>query len=98
MSECNEVSIHEVLVWLALLRAEGWSTSREISRRLEGKVADRTVRAHLRKLAMLGLVDTAEVFPGHRYRVSEKSDKRNGAYTLRLREAASVFGLGEGGQ
>ena len=45
MSECNEVSIHEVKVWLALLRAKEWSTSREIGRVLEGEVRGSGIRA-----------------------------------------------------
>ena len=57
------------------------------------KVAHRTVRAHLRKLVSLGVLDVAEVYPGHRYRLAEKASKRNAGNVQRLQSVASVFGL-----
>ncbi len=91
--ERNEVSLHEVRVYLALKgQPQRWLTNREITALLPG-VAPRTVRAHTLKLVQLGLIDQAEVFPAHRYRWSEKAAKRNSSYSLRLEQACSVFGL-----
>ena len=57
-----------------------------------GDVANRTVRLHTSKLASLGLIDQAAVFPGHRFRWSETSERRNPAYRKRLEDAAIAFG------
>lgn len=91
MHEKNEISIHEVRIWIAAQQAKGWTTAKEIAD--VAKVAGRTARLHLLKLSRLGLLDVAEVFPGHRYRVSEKADKRNAGYHQRITKAAEVFGL-----
>jgi DNA-binding CsgD family transcriptional regulator len=92
--EKNEVSIHEAKLFVALAKnGTEWRTSKELA-----KVAglnERTARAHCYKLAKLGLVDTAEVFPAHRYRMADKADKRNGGYVRRLRAACEVFGLSD---
>jgi DNA-binding IclR family transcriptional regulator len=57
-------------------------------------VAPRTVRAHTVRLVELGLLDRrAEVFPGHRFRWSEKAAKGNTTYLTRIGEAADVFGI-----
>lgn len=89
--ERNEVSIHEVRVYVALKAAGGWMTNAEIAEAAE--VAPRTARAHSLKLVRLGVLDLAEVFPAHRYRLAEHARKRNAAYTQRLEAAREVFGL-----
>lgn len=93
MSERNEVSLHEVRVFKVLQSAGSvWLSNRDIADRVEG-VMPRTVRAHTLKLVKLGLVDQAEVFPAHRYRLAATAAKRNRAYMQRIEAAASVFGL-----
>jgi len=91
--ERNEISAHEVRVFTLLeANPNRWLTHVEIA---EGaKVACRTARAHTRKLVQLGLLDVAEVFPGHRYRLRQKPEKRNVAYHQRLKAAQSVFSQG----
>lgn len=90
--ERNEISLHEVKIYRALKDGKGkWLTNADIKASIEG-VSARTVRAHTLKLVRLGLIDQAEVFPAHRYRLSDKADKRNPAYTIRLEKAADVFG------
>jgi DNA-binding IclR family transcriptional regulator len=90
--ERNEVSLHEARIFLALERAGGgWLTNREIAE--AAGVAGRTARAHSLRLVRLGILDLAEVFPAHRYRLSEKAAKRNTAYFQRLRQACEVFGI-----
>ena len=88
--ETSEVSLHQVKVFQCL-ESGGWVTAKEVA----GKagVADRTARAHLLKLVHLGVADQAEVFPAHRYRLSEMADRRNKAYVQRIHAAMEVFGL-----
>lgn len=91
-SERAEVSIHEVKVCAALIAAGStWLTNREIADK--AAIPARTVRLHTLRLTKLGLLDQAELFPGHRFRWSSKADKRNGNYLRRLQEAASIFGV-----
>lgn len=52
----------------------------------------RTARQHTRRLVDLGVLDMAEVFPAHRFRLSAKADKRKRAYLARLERACEVFG------
>lgn len=89
--ERNEVSAHEIAVFKALLSAEGWLTSSDIARLAD--VAPRTARAHALKLVRLGVADQAEVFPGHRYRISGFAPKRNRSYVDRLACAADALGV-----
>lgn len=90
--ERNEVSLHEVKVYLVFTAdTHHWLTSREVAER--AGVAYRTARAHCYKLVGAGLLDQAEVFPGHRYRLSERAKSRNLAYKQRLDHACEVFGL-----
>jgi hypothetical protein len=91
--ERNEISTHEVRVYLALKSMpDKWLTNLEISN-LSNGVSPRTVRAHTLRLVKLGILDQAEVFPAHRYKFSAKGDKRNRAYTIRLDQAAEIMGL-----
>ena len=91
VAEKAEISIHLVRVfrWLTK-RGDSWTTANEIA--AGAKVAPRTARAHACKLVGLGICDQAEVFPGHRYRISKVAEKRNKGFLLRLRAAESVFG------
>lgn len=86
--EQSEVSEHEVRVYRALC-GERWLTTAEVSE--VAKVAPRTARHHCKRLHDLGLVDMAEVFPGHRYRASAHAKKRNAAYVRRLERASEVM-------
>ena len=90
--EKNEVSRQEIEVFRVLLGSQAWMSNREIASACKD-VADRTVRAMTLKFVQLGLVEQAEVFPGHRYRVCPKANKRNRGYVDRLKHAADVFGV-----
>lgn len=91
--ERNEISRQEVEVFRALIIQSGiWQTNAEIANACSG-VAPRTVRAMTLKFVKLGIVDQAEVFPAHRFRLSIKADKRNRGYVDRLRRTAEVFGI-----
>ena len=89
--ERSEVSVHEVKVFLFLQRHRGWVSSRDISE--SSGVAPRTARSHALRLVKLGIFDQADVFPGHRYRLSPMAPKRNAAYLRRLTESADVLGM-----
>lgn len=90
--ERGEVSRHEVAVYKVLHDAkDAWLTSAELA--VRAAVAPRTARAHALKLVRLGVVDQAEIFPGHRYRIAEHAIKRNRGYVDRLHHAASVLGV-----
>jgi hypothetical protein len=89
--ETSEISLHRLRVFLFLEKAGGWQTNKDVTK--GASVAARTARAHTKALVDLGILDQADVFPAHRYRVSEQAKTRNKAYMIRLREAAKVFGL-----
>lgn len=92
--ERSEVSVHEARAYAAFARQGGrWITSKDLAR--EAGIAERTARAFCLKFTSLGLVDLAEVFPAHRYRLSDKAARRNAAYVRRLETAQEVFGLGQ---
>ena len=88
--EKNEISLHEVKIYLCLKNG-GWMTHKDIES--ASGINPRTVRAHTKRFVGLGILDVAEVFPAHRYRISDKARKRNASYALRLDKAVEVFGL-----
>ena len=90
--ERNEISIHETRAFAALVNnKDRWITSNDLAG--ESLIAQRTARAFLLKFTKLGIVDLAEVFPAHRYRLAEKAGKRNAGYVGRLEKARLVFGI-----
>jgi DNA-binding transcriptional ArsR family regulator len=89
--EQNEISEHQARIFRFLQQHTQWQTSQQVA--IGAQVAMRTARHHLLQLTQLGLLDQAEVFPGHRYRLSSKADKRNGAYMRRLETACEIFGM-----
>lgn len=90
--ERNEISLHEAKVYMALAKHQSaWKTSAELS--AETGIASRTARSHCLRFSRIGIVDTAEVFPAHRYKLAEKADKRAGGYLQRLKRACDIFAL-----
>jgi hypothetical protein len=90
INERSEISLHEVKVFRAM-KAEPnrWFTNKELA--VACGFSERTVRAHTLRFVKLGLLDQAEVFPAHRYKFSDKSNRRNVAYLQRLERADEVF-------
>ena len=89
-NKANEISEHQVRAYLFLKSARGWVTAGQLA---DGaKIAPRTARHFAKLFVDLGIADLAEVFPGHRYRLSAKASKRNASYIKRIEGAASVFG------
>ena len=90
--ETNEISIHQVRVFIAARSAIGkWLTANQLAK--NALVAPRTARHHAKRLLELGVFDMAAVFPGHRYKFNEIAEKRNKAYMIRLEKAIEVFQL-----
>lgn len=94
-NERSEVSLHEVKIFRKM-KAEParWFTHKELAK--DCGFSERTVRAHTLRFVKLGILDQAELFPAHRYRLSEKATRRNVAYVQRLEQADEIFnGSGE---
>mgnify|MGYP001580233343 CR=1 FL=1 len=90
--EKSEISLQECQFYRALTtNGQGWRTSRELA--AQAGIASRTGRAFSKKFTDLGLVETVEVFPAHRYRLAPKAGRTNAAYLTRLHRAAEAFGL-----
>jgi hypothetical protein len=92
--ETTEISIHQLKIFEFVRDAPGWVSIKDISTGTSS--ARKTVDVHCRRFVSLGVFDQAEVWPGHRYRVSEMASKRNGSIMERLRKAAEVFGIAHG--
>jgi hypothetical protein len=89
--EKNEVSLHEARTFLFVKGQKKWVSCREIA--AATGTAERTVQNHVKRLVNLGIFDFAEVFPSHRFRFSDKANRRNLAYLQRLEFACEVFEL-----
>ena len=87
--EKNEVSLHMLKVYLYAESRKDWFTAKDCAKTCS--LSDRTGRAHCKRLTDLGVFDLAEVFPAHRYKLSDLADKRNKAMVLRLEHARTVF-------
>jgi DNA-binding transcriptional ArsR family regulator len=84
-----EVSINQVRVYHHLKTLNTWQTNKEISAALGMSLRNASLHTH--RLVGMGICDQVEVFPGHRYRLSDKASKRNLAYLRRLEQAMEVF-------
>lgn len=85
----KQISHHEVKIVKAVSEHGSWIDAESVAKK--AGVAPRTARAHLKRLADIGIIEQAEVFPAHRYRWSEKTG--NKSYLLRLKAAGEVFGV-----
>jgi len=88
--ESAEISVHQVRIFKFLSANKNWYSAREIAE--AAKVAKRTARAHLFKFVQAGIVDQAELFPEHRYRLSRLAEKRNKTLIQRLNQASDIYG------
>ncbi len=91
------ISEQEVRVTRALQQsAPEWLTSREVAQR--ARVAPRTSRHHLGRLAELRVVEVAEVHPGPRYRLVDQQTREGREYLERVDEAAETMTRSGGDQ
>lgn len=92
MVEKGEISLHEAKLYRVFTGSPAsWITNKEVAS--TSGIAERTARLHTLRLVKLGILDLAEVFPAHRFRLSQMADKRNRGYLQRLNGACEVFGL-----
>lgn len=87
--EPSEISLHLVKIYRCLSQSHAWMTNKHIAEATG--VSLRRTSHHTKTLVGLGILEQAEVYPGHRYRVAEKADKRNGSYLARLKQAEEIF-------
>lgn len=87
--EKAEISLHQVKIYRQLVASKQWMTNKELA--AQTGVSLRNVAYHTKRFVDLGICDQAEVYPGHRYRFSDKANKRNASYVLRLKQADEVF-------
>lgn len=90
MDEPKEISGHLVRVVAFVQLAGDWVDAKQIAHGT--KMVERTVRAHARRMADLGIFDLVPVFPAHRYRFSKQAQKKQRMLMNRIRESASMFG------
>jgi DNA-binding IclR family transcriptional regulator len=89
-NQSTQVSAHEVRIYDALIaNKDQWLMGREIAQK--SGVVPRTTRAHLVRFVELGIVEQAEVYPGPRYRWSERACRRNAEYISRIEAAKAVL-------
>jgi DNA-binding IclR family transcriptional regulator len=89
--EKAEISIHQWKIYDCLTRAQAWMTNKEVAE--QTGVSLRRTSFHTNNLVQLGILDQAEVYPGHRFRISSRADKRNTGYLKRLQQAGEIFGV-----
>lgn len=87
--ETNGISEHLYRIYVFVRDAKTWVTNKDIE--TGAKVSGRTARAHSLRLVKAGVFDQAEIFPGHRYRVTAKADKRSRGYVQRLEQAGIIL-------
>lgn len=88
--ERAEISWHEVKIFAALSEKK-WMTVYDVSKK--SGIPRKTCQNHMLRFCHLNLVDLAEVFPRHHYRLSKLIAKRNLSYLTRLKHAAEVLGV-----
>jgi len=87
--ETNEISLHQFKIYDALKKSQEWLSMKDIVK--QTGAARGTVGQHLRRFIKLGLVDQAEVWPGHRFRLSPHAEKRNKSLMERLEQSGKIF-------
>jgi predicted DNA-binding transcriptional regulator len=87
-----KISPHEVRVYQTLLTYPAeWMTNREIA--AAANVKERTARHHTFLFVAFGIADVEPVFPGYKYRLADKVEKRNCEYFAKLEKAFKVLKL-----
>jgi len=89
--ESAEISEHLVRVYEYVKEGKQWVTTAGIADC--AGVAPRTARAHALKLVQAGIFDQMELYPGHRYNLSPKADKRNKGFLQRLEQALRIINI-----
>ena len=86
LKQLDQISPQEIRIYRLLhAHPDTWFSNRDIASQTKGVA--RTVRAHTRRFAELGLVDKVHGFPGDRFRLSSSGVAKNQDYLERLWEA-----------
>lgn len=83
----NEVSQHLIRIIESLQTRADWTTVREVAE--ETGCSPYTVRPHLRRLSRMKMVDVVRLYPGFRYKWSERAQYH--PFWQRLIEAKAAF-------
>ena len=89
--EKAEISLHQWKIYDCLMKESTWLSNRDIAH--QTGVSLRRVSFHTNNLVQLGILDQAEVYPGHRFKISAKADKRNSGYLRLLQQLRHYHGL-----
>jgi predicted transcriptional regulator len=89
--EKAEISLHQWKIYDCVVRSQAWMTNKEIAQ--QTGVSLRATSFHTNNLVQLGIFDQAEVYPGHRFKMSTRADKRNTGYLKRLQQAGEIFAV-----
>jgi predicted DNA-binding transcriptional regulator YafY len=87
--EFKEISSQLVAIIDHLESTKDWVSVIDIA--AETCISRSTVRSHIRKLLGLGIVNIARLYPGFRYRFSEKAKLQ--PFWVRIEEARAGFNL-----
>jgi DNA-binding Lrp family transcriptional regulator len=87
--EFKEISTQLVEITKYMESTHAWVSIRQIA--ADTGISHNTVRPHVRKLMNLGIVNKVTLYPGYRYRFSEKGKLQ--PFWLRLEEAKAGFNL-----
>lgn len=91
--ERSEISQYQIAIYFAFKnRPDQWMSNADVAAVADG-ITPRTVRAHTHRLAKLGVLDEATVFPANRYRLAVKRNEDAEEHCQRLERAAQVFGM-----
>ena len=89
MVETVQISPHQVRVYKVAAEKGGWLSILELAS--AAKVVRRTAALHAGNFVEIGIFERKQVFPGHRFRLVERPNKRAQAFIKRLEEAETVF-------
>jgi hypothetical protein len=93
LMERSEISQYQIAIYFAFKnRPDQWMSNADVAAVADG-ITPRTVRAHTHRLAKLGVLDEATVFPANRYRLAVRRNEDAEEHCQRLERAAHVLGM-----
>lgn len=90
MKSDDEISVPEAKIFRVLRDNKGkWLTNLQIEELCKGN--NRTIRMYTKRFVLLGLLDVLKVFPGYRFRWSDKGATKNRQYVARVEEVLTFI-------
>lgn len=88
----GQISLHLVKVWRFVKDRKDWFTAQDVKDATQ--VAERTSRNHITRLVKAGILESAPLFPEHRYRLAGGKPMARGGHEFvqRLDKASEIFG------